>query len=89
MKKLIEVLAEEFKKTFVEFGYDEKYGMVSVSNRPELCEYQCNGAMAAAKQYKKAPIMIANEIVEKISDNKIFETVTAVMPGFINIIVSY
>jgi len=84
MKKILDILADEFKKAFVECGYEEKYGMVSISNRPDLCEYQCNGAMAAAKQYKKAPIMIANDVVAKLESNKIIENVSAVNPGFIN-----
>ena len=67
MKKVIDVLKEKMVEGFVAAGYDAKYGMVSVSNRPDLCQYQCNGAMAAAKEYKKAPIMIANDVVGKIS----------------------
>lgn len=85
MKKLLDILADEFMKAFVECGYHKKYGIVSVSNRPDLCEYQCNGAMAAAKEYKKAPIMIANDVVNAIGDNAMFESVTAVPPGFINV----
>lgn len=84
MKKILDIIAEEFKNAFVECGYEEKYGMVSISNRPDLCEYQCNGAMAAAKQYKKAPIMIANDVVDKLKESKLIENVTAVNPGFIN-----
>ncbi len=85
MKKIAEQIAEELKKAFAECGYEERFGMVTVSNRPDLCQYQCNGAMAAAKQYKKAPIMIANEIVEKCAGNPMFAKFEAVMPGFINI----
>ncbi|MCR5836024.1 MAG: arginine--tRNA ligase [Lachnospiraceae bacterium] len=88
MNKLIEIISDEFKKAFVDCGYDEKLGKVTVSNRPDLCEYQCNGAMAGAKMYKKAPIMIANEVLEKIGDNDKFLKVEAVMPGFINITLS-
>ena len=88
MKKIIELINDEFVKAFDECGYDVKYAKVTISNRPDLCEYQCNGAMAAAKAYKKAPIMIANEIVEKLSGNKIFSEINAVMPGFINFNIS-
>ncbi len=63
----------------------KKLGKVVVSNRPDLCQYQCNGAMAGAKLYHKAPIMIANQVVESLQDNEMFESVEAVMPGFINI----
>ena len=62
-----------------------KLGKVVVSNRPDLCQYQCNGAMAGAKLYHKAPIMIANQVVESLQENEMFESVEAVMPGFINI----
>ena len=85
MKKLMELMAEELASAFEKAGYDPSYGKVTVSNRPDLCEYQCNGAMAAAKAYKKKPIDIANEVVEKLQGNEMFSEITAVMPGFINI----
>ena len=85
MKKLLELITEEFKKAFEKNEYDKKLGKVVVSNRPDLCQYQCNGAMAGAKLYHKAPIMIANQVVESLQDNEMFESVEAVMPGFINI----
>lgn len=88
MKTIIEEIAEEVKKAFVQKGYEEKYGMVTLSNRPDLCQYQCNGALAAAKQYKTAPIKIAQEIAGGLQENKMFEQVTAIMPGFINITLS-
>ena len=85
MKKLLELITEEFEKAFEKCDYDKKLGKVSVSNRPDLCEYQCNGAMAGAKLYHKAPIMIANDVVEAIGNNGMFKSVEAVNPGFINI----
>lgn len=85
MKKILDLISEEMKKAFEEAGYDRELGKVSLSNRPDLCEYQCNGAMAGAKTYKKAPIMIANEVAEKLTDSEIFSEVTAVMPGFLNL----
>lgn len=88
MKKLLDVMSEQFAKAFADCGYDGKYAKVTISNRPDLCEYQCNGAMAAAKEYKKAPFMIADEVVERLKDNEIFEKIQMVKPGFINIIVS-
>lgn len=84
MEKILNLIGSEAAKAFGQCGYEEKYGMVSVSNRPDLCEYQCNGAMAAAKAYKKAPIAIAQEVVEKLKESELFEMVEAVMPGFIN-----
>lgn len=85
MKKLLEIITEEFETAFEKHGYDKKLGKVVVSNRPDLCQYQCNGAMAGAKLYHKAPIMIANEVVQTLQNNDRFESVEAVMPGFINI----
>lgn len=85
MEKLIVEIKKEITEAFVKAGYDEKFGMVSVSNRPDLCQYQCNGAMATAKQYKKAPIMIANEVVALLENSETFEKIEAIAPGFINI----
>ena len=85
MKKILDRITEEMKGAFTAAGYDATYGKVTLSNRPDLCEYQCNGAMAAAKDYKKKPIDIANGVVEHLKDSEIFEEVSAVMPGFINL----
>lgn len=85
MKKFLEILSEEMGKAFEAAGYDAALGRVTISNRPDLCEYQCNGAMAGAKQYKKAPIMIANAVAEQLTDTAVFSQVTAVAPGFLNL----
>ncbi len=85
MKKILDIITDVLKEAFVACGYEENYAKVTRSNRPDLCEYQCNGAMAAAKAYKKKPIDIANEVVSKLESNIMFEELTAVMPGFINI----
>ena len=85
MKKLIDMIAEDVKDAFLACGYEEKFGMVSLSNRPDLCQYQCNGAMAAAKQYKVAPIEIAKAVTEQLAESETIAEVNAVMPGFINI----
>lgn len=85
MQKILTCITEEMKRAFAACGYDESYAKVVLSNRPDLCEYQCNGAMAAAKAYKKKPIDIANEVVEKLSGSVFFSEINAVMPGFINL----
>lgn len=82
---LSELITKEMEQAFTAAGYDAKFAKVTVSNRPDLCEYQCNGAMAAAKTYKKAPIMIANDIVANLQDSECFAQVDAVNPGFINL----
>ncbi len=85
MKKILECISEEMKNAFEAAGYDRELGKVTISNRPDLCEYQCNGAMAGAKQYKKAPIMIANDVAAKLEGSKVFSKVEAVAPGFLNL----
>jgi len=81
-------MAEELSAAFEKAGYDSSYGKVGVSNRPDLCEYQCNGAMAGAKAYKKAPFMIADDVVGNLADSKVFSMKEMVKPGFINLKVS-
>ncbi len=85
MKKILDYITDEMEQAFTQAGYDPSYGKVTLSNRPDLCEYQCNGAMAAAKTYKKAPFMIADDVVAKLQGNGVFEEVTMVKPGFINL----
>ena len=84
MKKILDLISEEMQQAFEAAGYDRNLGKVTLSNRPDLCEYQCNGAMAGAKLYKKAPIMIANDVAANLADSKIVENVEAVAPGFLN-----
>lgn len=88
MKKLMELMAEELASAFENAGYNPEYGKVTVSNRPDLCEFQCNGAMAGAKAYKKAPFMIADDVVGNLADSKVFSMKEMVKPGFINLKVS-
>lgn len=88
MKKLMEQIGEELVKAFEKAGYDASYAKVTVSNRPDLCEFQCNGAMAAAKQYRKAPIQIAAAVVDALGKDGVIGEAEAVNPGFINLKVS-
>lgn len=88
MKKVIEILQEELSAAFEKAGYDKKYAKVGVSNRHDLCQYQCNGALAAAKEYHKAPIQMANEVVELLNGSDSFKEIVAQAPGFINMTVS-
>ena len=85
MNKILDLIAGELGKGFEQCGYDAQLAKVTLSNRPDLCEYQCNGAMAAAKRYHKAPMVIAADVTEHLKDNACFEEITAVNPGFINI----
>lgn len=85
MDKILDVISKEVKVAFVKAGYEEELGKVTVSNRPDLCEFQCNGAMAGAKKYKKAPIMIAKEVAEQLENSSVFKEIEAVAPGFLNL----
>ncbi len=84
MEKILDIITEKMQQAFTDAGFNPSFGRVTVSNRPDLCEYQCNGALAAAKQYKCAPIQIAKAVVEKLDAND-YSLVEAVMPGFINL----
>jgi len=84
MEKILDIITAKMQQAFADAGYDASFGRVTVSNRPDLCEYQCNGALAAAKTYKCAPIQIAKSVAEKL-DAADFSMVDAVMPGFINL----
>lgn len=85
MREILDIISDEMKEAFLAAGYGEELGKVTLSNRPDLCEYQCNGAMAGAKQYHKAPIAIAEDVAEKLKDSKVFAEVQAVNPGFLNL----
>lgn len=85
MDKLLTIISEHVCAAFTAAGYDASYGRVTVSNRPDLCEYQCNGAMPAAKAYHKAPIQIANDVAAHLADDGAFSEVQAVAPGFLNL----
>ena len=84
MEKILDIISNKMQDAFVAAGYDASFGKVTVSNRPDLCQYQCNGALSAAKQYKCAPIQIANAVAEKLQGSD-FSMIQAVMPGFINL----
>ena len=85
MDKILDMISEEMQQAFEQAGYDRELGRGTLSNRPDLCEFQCNGAMAGAKKYKKAPIMIADEVAQKLDRTQVFSEVTAIAPGFLNL----
>lgn len=88
MKRILDLLSEEMGKAFEAAGYEASLGRVTLSNRPDLCEYQCNGAMAGAKKYRKAPLMIANDVALQLGDSPVFKEAAAVAPGFLNLRIS-
>ena len=87
MEKLLDLISRQVSEAFAAAGYDPAYGRVTVSNRPDLCEYQCNGCLSAAKVYHRAPMVIAQAVADKL-DRGIFDLAEAVKPGFLNLNIS-
>ncbi len=85
MQKILDRISEKMMEAFEKAGYDGSLGRVMLSNRPDLCEFQCNGAMAGAKQYHKAPLAIANDVADRLKDSAIFGEVAVAPPGFLNL----
>lgn len=85
MKKMVDLIGQELAEAFEQAGYDPSYAKVTLSDRPDLCEYQCNGAMAGARAYHKAPFMIAEDVIAHLEKREWMEKVEVVKPGFINI----
>ncbi len=88
MSTLKNRLSEIVTAAFCDAGYDASLGVVTFSDRPDLAQFQCNGALTGAKLHKKSPMMIANDVVARLSSNEIFKSVSVAPPGFINIILS-
>ncbi len=85
MQKILDQISDKMMAAFEAAGYDAELGKVTLSNRPDLCEFQCNGAMAGAKRYHKAPLMIAQDVAQKLENSEVFSEVSAVAPGFLNL----
>ena len=85
MEKLIDRLSAVVAEAFSAAGYDAACGRVTVSNRPDLCEFQCNGAMPTAKLAHKAPLQIATDVAQQLQDSAVFASAEAVAPGFLNL----
>ncbi len=88
MEKFVDLISQRVSQAFADAGFDSAYGKVTVSNRPDLCQFQCNGAMPAAKVQRCAPIQIATAVAEKLEGDPMFSQVSAVNPGFLNLNVS-
>jgi len=91
IKMLIDILKEKISLAFKECGYDEEIRVIK-SNRPDLCDYQCDDVFKLAKINKEKPALVGEKIVKKINNfknfNDYFKEVTFAEPGFINIVVS-
>ena len=82
---IIKSLTNDIKEIVKEAGYEVENLILQPSGRRDLGEYQLNDAMALAKEYKKNPREIANEIAEKLKEDKRFTNINIAGPGFINI----
>ena len=85
---ITKILTDKLSAAFAECGYSAELGTVVTSDRPDLCQFQCNGAFAGAKLYHKAPRMIAADAAAKLEGDADLEKVEVVGAGFINITVS-
>ena len=88
MEKFVDLISKRVSAAFEAAGYDAAFGKVTVSNRPDLCQFQCNGAMPAAKAHRCAPIQIATAVAQQLENDAMFAAVSAVNPGFLNLNVS-
>ncbi|MBR1423164.1 MAG: arginine--tRNA ligase [Ruminococcus sp.] len=88
MKSLTSLLTKKVEEAFEKCGYSKELASVTVSDRPDLCQFQCNGALGGAKLYHKAPRMIAEDVVKVLSDDKELAKVEIAGAGFINIDIS-
>jgi arginyl-tRNA synthetase len=85
MKLLVDLISEQVSAAFTAAGFDASYGRTTLSNRPDLCEFQCNGALPAAKVYHQPPMAIAEAVAEKLRGGAMFASVEAAKPGFLNL----
>ncbi len=85
MKAITQILSEFVSQAFEIAGYDPSLGVVTASDRLDLCQFQCNGAFSAAKQYRKAPFIVAEQVAEVLKSDGIFSKVEVAKPGFLNL----
>lgn len=79
------LINQKLEKIFKELSLDPKFAIVKVSDRPDLSDFQCNGALALAKQERKNPREIAQNIAAKLEEDNDFAKVSIDGPGFINL----
>lgn len=85
MKAITQILSEFVSQAFEIAGYDPSLGVVTASDRLDLCQFQCNGAFSAAKQYHKAPFIVAEQVAEVLKSDGIFSKAEVAKPGFLNL----
>ena len=82
---LLSELTDRFGAAFTSLGLDAALGAVTVSDRPDLAQFQCNGALAAAKAAGRAPRDIAQDVINAVADPEAFGELGIAGPGFINV----
>ncbi len=85
---LLKDLSQRFGEAFVAAGVDRSAGLVVPSQRPELAQYQCNGALGAAKRAGRSPRDLAQTVLDALTDREIYASLDIAGPGFINIVVT-
>ncbi len=88
MTDLRSALGEAVGAAFAAEGLPTRYGAVSPSYRPDLADFQANGALAAAKALKRNPREIATAVARRLEGDPALDAVAVAGPGFINLRVS-
>jgi arginyl-tRNA synthetase len=88
MSDLKAALGQAVSAVFVALGLDESLGKVGVSDRPDLADFQCNGALAAAKLARRNPREIATEVAAKLAGDPLLASVEVAGAGFVNLRIS-
>lgn len=82
---MLDQLSAIAAKAFEQCGFAPTLGRVILSNRPQLCQFQCDGAMKGAKQLRRPPLDIAKAVAELLAQHPVFSAVDVAPPGFINL----
>ena len=88
MMSLQAALSDLVGDAFEDLGLDRRFGLVSVSQRPDLAQFQCNGALAAAKPARRSPRDVAADVVQTLAANAVLSAVEVAGPGFINLTIT-
>ena len=85
---LNQIINQKVQFAFEKAGYPEAQLLVRLSDRPDISDYQSNGALPLAKQLKTNPRGVAEAIASFLKEDSFFEKVTVDGPGFINMTIS-
>ncbi|MCC6142587.1 MAG: arginine--tRNA ligase, partial [Candidatus Hydrogenedentes bacterium] len=88
MQSILSLLTERMSQAFAHCGLDPSQGVVVISARPDLCQFQCNGAFALAKELRRNPRELAQQVVDAVDRGELIEDLSLAGPGFINIMLN-